>query len=589
MWVPSGERVELVLTDRRVPMERMAGRVGWWSADVPAAGTGVRYRFALDGGDPRPDPRSPWQPEGIDGPSATVDHDAFAWTDRGWRAGPLASQVLYELHVGTFSTVGTFDGAIGHLDHLASLGVTAVELLPVAEASGGRGWGYDGVLLWAPHHAYGGPESLKRLVDACHARGLAVVLDVVYNHLGPAGNYLPEFGPYFTDAYSTPWGAAINYDGPGSDDVRAFAVGNALMWLQHYHFDGLRIDAVHAIHDAGATHLLEELAVEAASLSTRLGRELWLIAESDLNDPRLVRAREVGGFGLTAGWSDDFHHALHAVLTGGRSGYYGDFGSLEQLARALERTFVYAGQYMPGRGRRHGRPADDVPQTRFLGYLQNHDQIGNRALGERTTALVSDGLARIGATLVLLGPFVPMLFQGEEWGASTPFRYFTDHRDPVLGKAVSEGRRSEFASFGWSPEDVPDPQDPATFGRSKLDWSELVQEPHASLLEWHRRLIALRRSLPALAAGALRAEFDEDERTLVLHRAPIDIHANVGGEERVVEGVCGRLVLTSGGAALAGQRLTLPAESVAVVAGAANPSPDARRRSSRRRSPPARS
>jgi maltooligosyltrehalose trehalohydrolase len=566
VWAPDRERIELVLDDRRLALAPVPARAGWWSVDVPDAAPGTRYRYSLDGGDARPDPRSPWQPEGIEGPSATVDHGAFAWSDAAWRAGPLAAQVLYELHVGTFSSAGTFDGAIEHLDHLVELGVTAVELLPVAEASGSRGWGYDGVLLWAPHHAYGGPDGLKRLVDACHARGLAVVLDVVYNHLGPAGNYLPEFGPYFTHTYSTPWGDAINYDGPGSDEVRAFAIGNALMWLEQYHFDGLRIDAVHAIHDEGATHLLEELAADTAALSIELGRELWLIAESDLSDPRLVRPREAGGYGLTAAWSDDFHHALHTVLTGERSGYYEDFGSLAQLARALERTFVYAGEYMPGRGRRHGRPADDVPQYRFLGYLQNHDQIGNRALGERTTALVPASLARIGAALVLLSPFVPMLFQGEEWGASTPFQYFTDHGDPELGEAVSAGRRSEFRAFGWRPEDVPDPQDPATFERSRLDWAELEEAPHAALLDWHRRLIALRRSLPVpVAPGRVRVEVDEERRTLVLHRGPIDVAINLGDEPRVLETGADGLLLASDGAELADGRLTLPARSVVVV------------------------
>jgi maltooligosyltrehalose trehalohydrolase len=412
-----------------------------------------------------------------------------------------------------------------------------VELMPVAEFSGDRGWGYDGVDLYAPHHAYGGPDGLKRLVDACHAQGIGVVLDVVYNHLGPAGNHLAEFAPYFTDRYATPWGEAVNLDGPESDEVRRFFVDNALMWLRDYHVDGLRLDAVHAIVDTSAVHLLEQLAVETADLSAHLGRPLHLIAESDLNDPRLIRRRETGGYGLDAQWSDDFHHALHAALTGERSGYYEDFGRLSQIATALRRAYVYAGERSGFRQRRHGRPPGDVPGWRFFGYLQNHDQVGNRATGERSSHLMSIERLRIGAALVATAPFVPMFFQGEEWGASTPFLYFTDHRDPELGRAVSHGRRREFASFGWDPDDIPDPQEEKTFLRSKLDWDELEHPHHAELLAWHRSLLALRRSRPELTDGRMdlvEVEADDEAGTLVVRRGRVIVTVRLGDEDSVV-------------------------------------------------------
>ena len=450
---------------------------GWWTAEAVSAAPGTDYAFRLDGGPPLPDPRSVWQPQGVHGPSRVLDHGAFPWTDGRWQQGPLPSAVLYELHVGTFTPEGTFEAAIARLDHLVDLGITHVELMPVAEFPGSRGWGYDGVDLYAPHHAYGGPEGLKRLVNACHAKGFAVLLDVVYNHLGPAGNYLERFGPYFTARHQTPWGPAVNLDGPGSDEVRRFFCDNALMWLRDYHLDGLRLDAVHALVDTSAVSFLEQLAAEVHALEAHLGRHLVLIAESDLNDPRVVRPPELGGYGLGAQWSDDFHHALHTVLTGERDGYYADFGSLADLAKALTGTFVYDGRYSHFRGRRHGRPTAGLTGDHFLGYLQNHDQIGNRAQGERSSHLPNSGRLKIAAALVLTSPFIPLLFQGEEWGASTPFQYFTDHDDPELGRAVREGRRVEFAGFGWAPEAIPDPQDPATFARSKLDWQERARSP----------------------------------------------------------------------------------------------------------------
>jgi maltooligosyltrehalose trehalohydrolase len=563
VWAPRARRVDLVL--RGDERHALAGpdELGWFTGDADAT-AGDNYAYSLDGGAPRPDPRSPWQPEGVHGPSRLVDHSSFDWTDAGWAGGvPLPEAIVYELHVDTFSDHETYDGVIARLDHLVELGVTHVELLPVVEYPGRWGWGYDGVDLYAPNALDGGPEGLKRLVDGCHAKGLAVIVDVVYNHLGPSGNYLGEYGPYFTDRYGTPWGEAVNLDGPDSDPVREFVLDNALMWLRDYHVDGLRLDAVHAIVDTSATHILEEL---AARVDAELGDEKFLIAESDLNDPRLVADRAVGGYGMDAQWSDDFHHALHAVLTGERAGYYADFGSVSQLAKALRQAFVYDGVYSPHRRRRHGRTPAGIPLTRFLGYLQNHDQVGNRANGERSSMLLSDGLLKVAAALVLLGPSVPMLFQGEEWGASTPFLYFTDHDDPELGKAVTEGRRREFAAFGWDPQEVPDPQDPETFRRSKLNWDELAESRHAGLLDWHRRLIALRRSLPA-GAGEVTVDFDEDGRWLVLTRGPLTVACNLGARPATVPVGSGEVVLASenGGAGTQSGHAVLPPESAIVL------------------------
>jgi maltooligosyltrehalose trehalohydrolase len=569
VWAPDTRQVEVSLDGRRVAMT--AGEGGWWTVEVDGVGPGHDYAFAVDGGEPLPDPRSPWQPRGVHEPSRLVDHAAFRWTDAGWQAPPLAAGLVYELHVGTFTAAGTFDGTIERLDHLVRLGVTHVELMPVSQFPGRHGWGYDGVDLFAPHAAYGGPEGLKRLVDACHRRGLAVLLDVVYNHLGPAGNYLDRFGPYFTDRYATPWGRAVNLDGPGSDEVRRFFCDNALGWLRDYHVDGLRLDAVHAIVDTSAVHFLEQLAAEVADLGTRLGRHFVLIAESDLNDPRLVQRPEAGGYGLDAQWSDDFHHALHAALTGERAGYYADFGRLADLAKALGSAYVYDGRHSAFRGRRHGRPATGLPGTRFLGYLQTHDQVGNRARGERSSHLLSPGLLKVGAALVLLGPFVPMLFQGEEWAASTPFLYFTDHDDPELARAVTEGRRNEFRGFGWEPAEVPDPQAPGTFARSKLDWSEPGREPHRALLDWHAALIRLRREA-GLARGRLdgvRVQYDEAERWLVLEREAVTVACNLAGRAQRIplgEGRAGAIALASDpDVKLAAGAADLPQESVVVL------------------------
>lgn len=576
VWAPRAHTVDVALGSVRGEAVRQApmsvGERGWWEADIPEAGPQTTYRFVLDGGEPLPDPRSPWQPDGIFGFSRVVDHAAFAWSDASFQSVPLGAAVLYEIHVGTFTPEGTFAAAIAHLDHLVELGVTHLELMPVHQFPGERGWGYDGVDLFAPQASYGDPDDLKAFVDACHARGLGVVMDVVYNHLGPSGNYLSQFGPYFTDHYETPWGQAVNLDGPGSDEVRRFLCDNALMWLRDYHCDGLRLDAVHALLDSSAVHLLEQLAREVDGLEAETGRHLFLIAESSLNDPRLVRAPEAGGYGLNAQWSDDFHHALHTALTGEREGYYADFsGRLADLAYTLRHVFLYDGRYSPYRDRVVGRPIGDLSAHHFLGFLQNHDHIGNRAQGDRIGHVLSPALLKVGVALVLTAPFVPLLFQGEEWGASTPFQYFTDHQDQELGQAVSEGRRGEFASFGWKAEDVPDPQNPATFVRSTLDWNERGRTPHADFFVWYRALIRLRRVTPALTDGRLdrvQVRYDEAARWLVLERGPISVVCNFGGERRQIPlagGVQRILLASADGLEPGADSIGLPAESVAIT------------------------
>ena len=428
--------------------------------------------------------------------------------------------------MGTFTPEGTFDAVIPHLDHLVHLGITHLELMPVAEFSGKRGWGYDSVALYAPYHVYGGPDALKRLVQACHARGIAVILDVVYNHLGPIGNYLNQYGPYFTDKYSTPWGQAVNLDGPHSDEVRQFFIDNALMWLRDYHFDGLRLDAIHSIVDTSAIHFLEQLSIEVKKLEKDLNRSFILIAESDLNDSRIIKSGEQGGYGIDAQWNEDFHHALHAVLTGEKHRYYQDFGQLADLAKVLTQGLVYDGCYSLYRQRKHGRPAQDTSPHQYIAYAQNHDQIGNRALGERTSHLLCSDQIKLESALIFTSPFLPMLFQGEEWGSKTPFLYFTDHEEPELGEAVYEGRKREFSYFDdlRVADKIPHPQAEETFQQSKLHWEELSKSPHDQILDWHRQLIQLRRTQKDLNDPDwknIHVEFDEAGRYLLMKRGSL--------------------------------------------------------------------
>jgi maltooligosyltrehalose trehalohydrolase len=527
VWAPRAQEVELVLRGERLALRRADG--GWWRRSEETTGE-VDYAFALDGGEPWPDPRSPCQPRGVLGPSRTVDHARFHWSDSGFRAEPLARAVLYELHVGTFSAEGTFRGAIGHLDHLRDLGVTHVELLPVAAFSGERGWGYDCAALFAPHSAYGAPDDLKALVDACHARGLAVVFDVVHNHLGPEGCFLPRFGPYLRERGGTDWGAAPNLDGPDSDEVRRFFIDSALAWLRDYHGDALRLDAVHALVDTSPLPFLEELRRAVDALSLGLGRPLWLIAESDANDPRLVKPRRDGGLGMDAIWNDDFHHALHAFVTGERAGYYADFGTCAEVVEAFARGMAYAGRYSSWRRRRHGRPSRTLSGSQLVVFLQNHDQVGNRPCGDRLTRQLSFERLRVLAGLLLCAPFVPLLFQGEEWGSASPFPFFCDYESPDLRDAVRAGRDEAIAASHEGGEPL-DPCARETFLAAKLDWRETRCGRHQTMLDWYRALIALRRRTRWLAAGRLLGpdvRCSEKERWIALRRGPLDVFAHFG-------------------------------------------------------------
>ncbi|AHG89487.1 malto-oligosyltrehalose trehalohydrolase [Gemmatirosa kalamazoonensis] len=537
MWAPHARDVALRLYDTRgdalrdVPLEPLDR--GEFAIDVPGVRAGADYALVLDGGDALPDPASRWQPRGVHGPSRVVDPAAFRWTDAAWQglARP-ADYVIYELHVGTFTDAGTFDAAIAHLAELRALGVTAIEIMPVAEFPGDRNWGYDGVHLYAPSRAYGGPDALRRLVDAAHAHGIAVVLDVVYNHVGPEGNYLERFGPYFTDRYQTPWGRAVNYDGPGADGVRRHVIENACYWVEEFHVDALRLDAIHGIYDFGARHVLAELTDGVHALAESLGRRVHLIAESDLSDPRVVRPTSEHGLGFDAQWADDLHHAVHVALTGESAGYYADFArygsshadnaetvettidecrgrAVAALIAALRAPFVYDGRYAPSRDRVFGASAEGIPRERFVVCSQNHDQIGNRAHGDRLATLVGLAQQKLAAAIVLLSGYVPMLFMGEEYGETRPFQYFVSHSDADLVHAVREGRRREFAEFAWSGE-VPDPVDEATFRRSTLDRSVRRRAPHAQLQALYRDLLAIRAREPALRPDGARVRVDGD-------------------------------------------------------------------------------
>jgi maltooligosyltrehalose trehalohydrolase len=521
VWAPARRQVEVILMsapDRPIALTRDAS--GYWTGVVREAVPGTLYRYRLDGLQQRPDPASQCQPRGVHESSCVVDHAAFRWTDAEWKGIPLESMVMYEIHIGTFSDKGTFDAVIPRLRELRDLGVTAIELMPVGQFPGDRNWGYDGVYPYAVQSSYGGAEGLKLLVNEVHATGMAVILDVVYNHLGPEGNYHWDYGPYFTDRYRTPWGPAMNFDGPDSDHVREYFLQNALLWFREYHIDALRVDAVHAIYDRSASPFLMELSRATEALVTASGRRHFLIAESNLNDSVVIRPREQFGYGFDAQWSDDLHHALHVILTGEHEGYYVDFGKPEQLRQCLQRGAVFAGEYSQFRRRRHGNSPDGRPARQFVVFSQNHDQIGNRMRGERLSAVVSFEAQKLAAAVVLLSPYVPLLFMGEEYAETAPFPFFVSHGDPDLVEAVRRGRREEFRTFTWAGE-PPDPQDPATFASAVLRWERRTQQQHGRMLAFYRELLRLRREVPALALlekTHTSVEWAEEERVLRMQR-----------------------------------------------------------------------
>jgi maltooligosyltrehalose trehalohydrolase len=569
VWAPRPSRVRLSVADQVVAMTR--GDDGWWTPAGPVPDGEVDYGYLLDDDEtPRPDPRSLRQPAGVHERSRTFDPSAYSWNDGDWTGRQLAGSVIYELHIGTFTPEGTFDAALTRLDHLRSIGVDFVEVMPVNAVNGTHNWGYDGVLWSAVTEEYGGPEAYQRFVDGCHAAGLGVIQDVVYNHLGPSGNYLPLFAPYLKSGANT-WGDLVNLDAEGSAEVRRYILDNVRLWLGDYHVDGLRLDAVHALSDSSETHLLEEMAIEVAAHSAHQRRPLTLIAESDLNDPRLVTPREAGGYGLDAQWSDDFHHAVHVALTRETDGYYADFEPITALAKVMERGFFHDGTFSSFRERDHGVPIDTaaMPTWRLVVCSQNHDQIGNRAVGDRITEHLDDDQLACAALLTLAGPFTPMLFQGEEWAAPEPFQFFTSHPEPELGKATAEGRIAEFEKMGWDPAVVPDPQDPETFRRSKLDWSRLESGRHARILAVYRRLASLRRALPELTDPSFlktSCRVDESARTFVMERGSVTVAVNLGDSPAELDVRPGELLfMTESGADLSGGRLALPGHGGALL------------------------
>jgi maltooligosyltrehalose trehalohydrolase len=517
VWAPNAREVSVRVAELKYAMEQQGYD---FIAVISEARAGQYYNFVLEGNQERPDPYSRSQPQGVHGPSEIVDPEVFPWSDLDWKGLALEKYIIYELHTGTFTPEGNFDGIAAKIPYLKELGVTAVELMPVAEFAGNRNWGYDGVDLFAPHSAYGGPKALKALVNTCHRAGIAVVLDVVYNHLGPEGNYLAEFGPYFTDRYRTPWGPAINYDGPGSDGVRRFVIDNALYWLTDYHIDALRLDAIHGIFDNGTTHILTELADCFHEQAGRLGRLAWLIAESDLNDVRVVQPGAVRGFGLDAQWHDEFHHAVISYLTKADRGFLGGFGNLAHLRKAIAEGFVYDGIYSRYRGRKFGTSSRDLSGRQFVVFTQNHDQVANTAQGLRLSEFVSPEYFKMAAAMLICSPYLPLLFMGEEFAETAPFLYFTSFPDANLARAVREGRRREYEAFAVS-DIFEDPQDSATFEKSKIAWRLLDEASHAECFQFYRRLITLRKKWPCLSncrKDLTRVEIDEGAKILRMER-----------------------------------------------------------------------
>ena len=571
VWAPRCRTLDLVV-EGRAPEPLREGEGGVRELTVPALMTGTRYQYRLDGERYRPDPVSRWQPQGVHGPSVVVDPSRFSWTDAGFRGHAREALVFYELHVGTYTTAGTFEGIIPSLPRLADLGITAIELMPIAEFPGSRNWGYDGAHLYAPQSTYGGPQGLRRLVDACHAQGFSVFLDVVYNHLGPEGNYLAEYGPYYTDRYKTPWGSAVNFDGADSAGVRRHFVENARYWVREFHIDGLRLDAVHSIFDTSARHILTDLGEAVKEEGERRGLPAHVMVESHDNDRRLVLPPAENGLGLDGVWADDFHHAMHVRLTGEHGGYYVDFKGADALPRAMAEGFTFQGEWSEYFGRERGTPSADLPGDRFVICIQNHDQVGNRARGDRLSTMVPLEAVKLAAGLMFASPALPLLFMGEEYGETSPFQFFTSFLDPALVDAVRTGRATEFARFGWQGE-LPDPGAPATFLRSRLNHALATAPRHRELREYYRRWLGLRAEHPALGARHKdRAKVSIDGDVLTLSRsapegAAITLVANLSGERRALPPARGRILLDSAdprfgsqaapGAPLAGYQVVL--------------------------------
>ena len=521
VWAPFLKEVVLKIVspqEKIIPMEK--GGKGYWKITVGDTSDKTRYLYRLDGEKERPDPASHFQSEGVHGPSQVIDHDSFRWEDSEWSGIPISAMIIYELHTGTFTPEGTFKAIIPRLDELKDMGINVLEIMPIAQFPGERNWGYDGVCPFAIQNSYGGPTGFKWLVNECHKRGIAVILDVVYNHLGPEGNYLWDYGPYFTKKYSTPWGDALNFDGAYSNEVRNYFIENALHWFKNYHIDALRLDAIHGIFDMSAKPFLSELAEKVEEFSKTTGKTCYLIAESDLNDSKVTRSREFGGYGIDAQWCDDFHHALHTILTGEKQGYYSDFGEVKHLVKAMREGFVYSGEYSQFRQKNHGNSSKDVPATQFVTFSQNHDQIGNRMLGERLSTLVSFESLKLAAGVALLSPYIPLLFMGEEYGEESPFLYFINHSDPALIEAVRQGRKKEFSEFKWQGE-PPDPQSTETFLKSKINWEKRFEGNHKVLSGFYKKLITLRKTIPALSLldkKNLTADSLEGEKIMFIRR-----------------------------------------------------------------------
>ena len=541
VWAPLLKKVALKIESRGgEPFAMTRDERGYWRTSVEGVLPGTSYLYRLEGNVDRPDPASHFQPTGVHGPSQVVDHHAYTWQDERWRGISPAEMIIYELHVGTFTREGTFEAILPRLSDLREIGINAIEIMPVAQFPGERNWGYDGVFPFAVQNSYGGPEGLKRLVDACHQEGIGVILDVVYNHLGPEGNTLIEFGPYFTDRYKTPWGQAVNFDGPYSNEVRKYFIRNAIHWFSNYHIDALRLDAVHAIFDFSARPFLSDLSEGVEEFSRSRGRTHYLIAESNLNNSRVVSSRETGGHGMDAQWCDDFHHSLHAILTGERQGYYADFGKIGHLVKSLRDGFVYSGQYSPFRKRDHGNSSKDIPGRRLIVCSQNHDQIGNRMLGERLSSLVSFDCLKLAASVLLLSPYVPLIFMGEEYGESAPFLYFVHHENPDLVESVRKGRMEESFQSAGEP---PDPQSEETFYKSKIEWKRRETGDHRILVDYYKELINLRREIPALS-NCNKERLDvwglEDQKILFMERwkgeSRVFMLFNLGSAERVMNG-----------------------------------------------------